>query len=257
MGPPLYLEAESRWPQRGSLLERLQHRLTVGRPRLSMSKPFNRLFAVRDLGFTPSAAAVVRFVSSTRRVIAIQRAIGALGPTKTEGSRESIHHLVVLLFGATKEAADAFRDCDSQGFLSWTSTVSETSDAHLRDTAAAVVLTRQLVDKRDPGSLYSRYLKPVRDSVGMHTNRDDIQQAMAEIPDEEFWACTLDASGAVESIPLARRLLRRVAWTDSHSELELSSTQLSELITALANLAIDLYFVLVADAVDPPVERAP
>lgn len=197
---------------------------------------------------TDEHVALLRFLVCVRQLGALRGSVARLAGAADEGDRESFHLHVLLMVGAAKEAADAFRDCDGRGYFLWL----DQPDAGLDDIREDLATARRHTDKSSDRSTYSRILKPFRDRAAFHISRDAIAAALEELTTERLPAAILGPNTEVKAIPIVSLLLAHLTWAASSAAGETHRIDdLYDLATALRNVAHDFYFGLVRVRRDP------
>jgi hypothetical protein len=209
----------------------------------SVDQPINPSFRVGDvLAGDLEGAAIARFMVAARQLVALRFAIRSLKDHPGPASEEARHFLFMLMFGAAKEAADAFRDCDSQSFFGW---LDQPGEEHLAQIRGELARARQLTDKRSETSLYSRFLKPLRDRAAFHLPRTTVESALDGLRDETVETFILDSHTNVLGVPLAQAVLARASWGESSEEVAAAADGLGELMNTLVALSHDYFRALV------------
>lgn len=154
---------------------------------------------------------LVRLLVATRHLTGLTRALTALIPSESPDDQEAIQVLTLHLVGAAKEAADRFRDCDSNGLWSLIEESGEHGDQFRGELATA----RSMTNKKDDKSLYARVLKPFRDDVAFHVQGAAVERALEALKEEDFTAATVDDQLRVLEVPLASAVMMAASWVKS------------------------------------------
>jgi len=205
----------------------------------------DRRVRVRDLFPDGDArdASLLRLLVICRQAHVLGRSVHKLSGTQAPDGQETLHHLLVLFAGSLREAADAFNDCDSQdlfGFLAW-------EGAPFADFRRSFAHVRALVDKKDPTSLYSRLLTPVRNQAAFHINRNAVQEAIAGLGDDTFPLAAVDESDKLIALPIATAVATYIAWekNGAFDNVKVLISDLYSLDEALVAVSHDLYVLTV------------
>jgi hypothetical protein len=140
----------------------------------------NPRFRVADV-FPPDSGSValLRLLVLARQLHAFLESYLQLAPSDSPASRERFYFTVSATFGAAKEAADAFRDADSNGCFRSINAASSSCSL-----TPALLSLRAACDRNNGDSLYCRVLKPIRDTAAWHWSRNDLAKALAGIQNE-------------------------------------------------------------------------
>ena len=208
------------------------------------------------LSIGEDGARFVRLAIASRRLVSLVRALNGLRDMPGPDGNEVRYHLFIQMFGAAKEAADAFRDCDAAGHFKW----MEKPDSSLAELQAELASVRLLSDRSAPTSFYSRFLKPVRDAASYHLSRSAVAQALAELEDVEYSAFELDENGVVLSSPLLNHVLLRICWGNGRDSMPPVGQELIQFSNVLASVSHDhfrAFLFVLSDDENPGRDDAP
>jgi hypothetical protein len=164
-------------------------------------------------------------------------------------ANQSSEKRVVLLnyyFSALKELIDAFHYLDSIGFVNF---LCDNGNP-LPDLMESACFARLHLKKKDPSSLYSIFLKKVRDNAGFHIQLDEVEHVLNEYAGEVFPAAiTAGEDHAVVELPWVASALAYISAKD-HADISSLAEVARSLHLALEAVAHDLYFVNVRIALE-------
>lgn len=184
-------------------------------------------------------ASLARFLVVARQARALQVALASVRNDSASTTETSIA-LIGCYIASLKELADAFRDIDGKGDLSWVERLKD----RLPDLHSDILTARAAVRRDDPASLYARLLKRVRDTAGFHVPRGVVQKTLEEMKDDVFHgADTVGSQQEVVAVPLVTSILAHIIWGRNLQPGDLTETmdQAEGLHRALSNVAHDLY----------------
>ncbi|MFQ5658021.1 MAG: hypothetical protein ACE5G5_10800 [Candidatus Methylomirabilales bacterium] len=166
---------------------------------------------------------VVRLMIASNVIRSLQRAFlrvnsddydQEVGPQIAAGDRLVIY---LLTIGVLKEAMDAFRTLDSQGwFRNRINMVNKTTYERVAKAC----------DKNNKSSLYARVAKPLRDEVAFHWKRNEIEAALRRLPKETAQDVFVSYSGkGLDSRHcLADEILVNILTADTEEEIDIRNT---------------------------------
>ncbi len=137
-----------------------------------------------------------------------------VGPQIAAGDRLVIY---LLTIGILKEAMDAFRSLDSQGWFR--NRINMVNKNTYERVAKAC-------DKNDKLSLYARVAKPLRDEVAFHWKRNEIEAALRRLPKETAQDVFVSYSGkGLDSrYCLADEILVNILTGHTEEEIDIRNT---------------------------------
>lgn len=137
-----------------------------------------------------------------------------VGPRVATGDRLVVY---LLTIGVLKEAMDAFRSLDSQGWFR--KRINKVNKGTYERVATAC-------NRKDSSSLYTRVAKPLRDEVAFHWKRNEIEAALRRLPKETAQDVFVSYSGkGLDSRHcLADEILVKILTDDTKEEIDIRNT---------------------------------
>ena len=188
---------------------------------------------------------IARFLIVSRQTAVLWRLIRD-SHTRAEQSSETRIVIFNYYLSALKELVDAFHYLDSIGFID-----SICDDENpLPDLMKSARFARGHLNKKDPASLYTVFLKRVRDNAGFHIQLDEVGYVLHRYADELFPAAlTTGEDYMVIELPWVASALACISAKD-HADISSLSEVARSLHLALEAVAHDLYFVNVRIALE-------
>jgi hypothetical protein len=157
-------------------------------------------FEVGDV-FPPNKPnkALMQFWLATRHSLALQRALLAKNAPK-EVEHEQFLHIFLAIAATLSEAAKAFRCVD--GHKCFKTLPNELSD-HL-------ATARRECDKSQGTSLYSRFLNPLRNTIGAHFDQDSLARGLSDLASQTLPLCIGGKTFFDSTYPLATALTEKI-----------------------------------------------
>lgn len=193
-----------------------------------------------------NSAGIVRLPIAVRQMVVFQRyltLLGALaGGLDSESDMEHRLFIILALASSAKEAADAFRSCDSEDCFEFVTKNPTLSELNLN-----LLFLRQHLDKSKLDSLYSGTLKQLRDDTGWHLRRSVISKSLAATADFTVRAFKDHEIRERFAVPMTRVVVSHAAFLERYNSEELKQfvADLLELQFHLEAIAHETYFVLV------------
>lgn len=188
---------------------------------------------------------LLQFILATRPLAFLVRVSGSLDP-KAPSYRDDLRAGYLLAIGAAKEAGDAFAVADQRGwFAPLLVKVPKETLPLMEDLHASL---RIFCDKTSTGSLMSR-LKPIRDAVSFHINRNQLQQALQQLsPTVQEFHPINPAQGVVDPfLGLLSAQIVEVATEKTSSDLQFLVEEVPHFVAALANFGEQIYNLLLLE----------
>ncbi len=171
-----------------------------------------------------------------------------LGETQAGVPEQTERRLVLFTYytAAIKELVDAFHYLDSLGVVR-----ALCAEGHaLSDLREAATHAALHLDKKNPKSLYAKFLKRVRDSAGFHVALPQVRIALTHLAQERFPASHVTGpKQRVTSVPLAAAALACIAAEDP-SDIRKAAAAARKLHDAIEAVAHALYFINVRIATE-------
>jgi hypothetical protein len=197
------------------------------------------------------SAGIIRLLIAVRQMVVFQRCLTL--PSSGEsvrGSEFELEHrlfMILALASSAKEAADAFRSCDSEGAFRFV-----TENPALTELNENLAYLRTHLDKSRPDSLYTRSLKQMRDDTGWHWSRSTISSSLAATADLRVRAFADHDVSERFAVPLTRAVVSHAAFLKRYNSEEMKAfvAELLALQFHLEAIAHDVYFLLVRIATE-------
>ncbi len=187
---------------------------------------------------TQKEAAFIRFLIASRQLFAFMKTMQSLTPAATPGQQEQQFCVLFATTASAKEAADAFRDADSNGCFDW---IPRTAFGPSLEAA------RSATDPQNSASIYKRRLTPIRDKASYHWNRNLVAEALQRFALDSYAMYEGDSETRDSSVPLARDIAVEIAGIGRLTAADIT-LELNEIIVFqghLLKLAHAVYVVLV------------
>lgn len=183
---------------------------------------------------------IARFLIVSRQAAVLWRLIHD-SQTRAEQSSEKRIVLFNYYLSALKELVDAFHYLDSIGCVE-----SLCDDENpLSDLMESARFARQHLNKKDPASVYTVFLKRIRDNAGFHIQLDEVRYVLHRYADELFPAAvTAGEDYVVIELPWVASALACISAKD-HTDISSLTEVARSLHLALEAVAHDLYFARV------------
>jgi len=198
---------------------------------------------------TPQGTALARFLILSRQAEHLRTALIALESGSAPGGLEGRLLLLGCYIGSLKELADAFRHYSNQAQLDWL----RIAGPALPDIAADFKVADEGTDRSNPTSLYSKFLKHVRDNAGFHVQLKAVEGVLSTIAGASVRpAEVIGEEQTLVSVPVVELMMSFLLWSRGQDVDELVDTMAdaSKLHNALRNIAQDLYLLQVREATE-------